>query len=343
MLANYWNSLVKSLKITSQRQNFPSSEVLNQMQYTTLGRTGLKVSVMGLGGGGYSRLGQGTGKSKAESIALVRQALELGINIIDTAETYRTEKIIGKAIKSVKREDVVISTKKTISYKGELIKPRQLVWGLEKSLWRLGTSYVDIYHLHGVKMNEYDYVLQELVPVLLKLRNAGKIRFIGITEPFSKDTSHQMLQRAVQDDCWDVIMAGFNFLNQSARERVFAQTISKNIGVLGMFAVRKALSNPQNFQQVIQDLRAHSLIDVNLLEDKEALDFLLREGSAETLTDAAYRYCRHEPGVNVVLFGTGNPEHLKANVASLLRPSLPEADLLKLKQLFGNIDGISGA
>src|SRR5690554_4575471 len=67
----------------------------NRMQYTTLGRTGLKVSVAGLGAGGNSRLGQGRGLSTDSSVALVREAFDLGVNFIDTAEAYGTEEIVG--------------------------------------------------------------------------------------------------------------------------------------------------------------------------------------------------------------------------------------------------------
>ena len=82
------------------------------MEYTTLGRSGLHVSIAGLGCGGHSRLGTKTGKSEQESIAVVRQALDLGINLIDTAEAYGTEAIVGKALQGVPRDQVVIATKK---------------------------------------------------------------------------------------------------------------------------------------------------------------------------------------------------------------------------------------
>ena len=64
------------------------------------------------------------------------------------------------------------------------------------------------------------------------------------------------------------------------------------------------------------------------------------EGGATSLTDAAYRFARHEPGADVILFGTSEPEHLRANVASLLRPPLPEADVAKLRILFGHLRGV---
>src|SRR6266446_7952196 len=70
------------------------------MEYVTLGKTGLRVSVAGLGCGGNSRLGLGRGKTEAEAIALVRQALDMGLNLLDTAAAYGTEALIGKAIKT---------------------------------------------------------------------------------------------------------------------------------------------------------------------------------------------------------------------------------------------------
>ena len=68
------------------------------MEYTTLGRTGLKVSVAGLGCGGTSRLGLGTGGDAANAVNIVHRALDLGVNLIDTAQYYDTETIVGKAI-----------------------------------------------------------------------------------------------------------------------------------------------------------------------------------------------------------------------------------------------------
>jgi L-galactose dehydrogenase len=56
--------------------------------------------------------------------------------------------------------------------------------------------------------------------------------------------------------------------------------------------------------------------------------------------EAAYRYARHEPGADVVLFGTGNPAHLEANIASILKPPLPAADSARLAELFGELQGV---
>ncbi|HXF59977.1 MAG TPA: aldo/keto reductase, partial [Caldilineaceae bacterium] len=111
------------------------------MDYVTLGRTGLRVSVMGLGAGGPSRLGQSKGKPEAASVAVVQRALELGVNFFDTAEAYGTEPIVGKALAGVPRRSVVISTKKGLAREGRLLNAGEMVAGVEASLSRLGVDY----------------------------------------------------------------------------------------------------------------------------------------------------------------------------------------------------------
>src|SRR6202045_5224787 len=85
--------------------------VCPRRDYVILGRAGLRVSVAGLGCGGFSRLGLGRGKSETEAVALIHQALDLGVNLFDTAAAYGTEAVLGKALKTVAREKVVIATK----------------------------------------------------------------------------------------------------------------------------------------------------------------------------------------------------------------------------------------
>jgi L-galactose dehydrogenase len=310
------------------------------LEYVTLGKTGLQVSVLGLGGGGHSRLGQQTGATADESAAIVRRALELGINFVDTAEAYGTEALIGAALADVPRRDVILSTKKSISDKGRLISAAELARGLDASLARLQTDYVDIYHLHGVRAEQYDHAVAELMPAMLRLREAGKIRFLGITEAFGGDTGHQMMARAVCGDDWDVVMVGFTMLNQSARERVLAETRRRDIGVLCMFAVRDALSRPDKLRETVGELVRQGLIDANAVDPQNPLDFV--EQVAESLPDAAYRFCRAEPGIHVVLSGTGKRAHLEQNVASILRPPLPDSVRARLIDLFGQIDTVSG-
>ena len=311
------------------------------MEYTILGRSGLRVSVAGLGCGGPSRLGLRDNKTEKESIALVRQAMDLGVNLLDTAEVYGTEEIVGKAISAISRERVVISTKKAFPLAHPSDPAREVRKGLEQSLRRLRTDYIDIYHVHGVEPEQYTDALA-LVPTLAKLRAEGKIRFLGITEAFGEDKTHRMLQQALTDGCWDVIMVGFNMLNQSARTLVFPKTCEKNVGALNMFAVRKSLSRPARLREVWAKLVEKGLVDRDACNPRDPLDFLVQEGKASSIVDAAYRYCRHEPGVHVVLSGTGSSDHLKANIESLTKPPLPAAVIARLGKIFARVDCITG-
>lgn len=310
------------------------------MEYSPLGRTGLQVTVMGLGCGGHSRLGQSYGLSEEDSAEVVRTAITRGINFIDTAEVYGTEAIVGQGLSRQPRESFVLSTKFSPTSDGNPINPAKVRSALENSLRRLQLDYVDIYHLHGLNIKHYDYAVSEFVPELLKLRDEGKIRFLGITEAFASDPGHTMLQRAVQDDCWDVMMVGFNILNQSARERVLATAAKKNIGILVMFVVRRALTSQANLNELLISLESNGLVDAKSVE--QLLNSMISEGRAASLQDIAYRFCRYEPGVHVVLSGTGNLAHLDSNAASLDQPPLPPEDVARLRELFKKIDGISG-
>ena len=312
------------------------------MEFTTLGRTGLQVSRMGLGCGGHSRLGQATGRSEAESIEVVREALSLGINFIDTAEGYRTEEIVGKAIRGTPRDQVVLSTKVHVEKDGRRSTPDEYRARVEACLKRLQVDCVDVLHIHGLSVDDYSYATESLVPVLQDLRSEGKIRFIGVTEAFASDPGHAMFALASQDDFWDVIMVGFNVLNQSARDRVFPWTQSKAVGTLGMFAVRRALSHPERLRTLIQELAASGAVEPTAFDLDDPLGFIVSEGAASNVTEAAYRFCLWEPGLDVVLSGTGNVNHLRENAKYLSQPALPPAMSQKLQDLFSGVDSVSG-
>lgn len=311
------------------------------MDTIILGRTGLKTSVVGLGCGGHSRLGQATGRTEQESIAVVKRALDLGITLVDTARVYGTEDIVGKGIKG-RRDETVLSTKVPPQNRESPIDAAALRASLEKSLRSLSTEWVDILHLHGVREDLYDHCADVLIPEMLRLKNEGKIRFLALSEQFGRDTGHVMLQRAVKDDFWDVMMVGFNLLNPSARDRVFPATIAKGVGVLVMFAVRRTLSRPEELQRVIEELIAQGLIEKDEVNLENALGFLVRPEGAASVVDAAYRFARHEPGTDVILTGTGDLAHLEENVSSIGRDPLPNEDLDRLRRLFGHLDSLSG-
>ena len=306
------------------------------MQTTILGRTNLTVSRMGLGAGGHSRLGRNIGLTDAQSADLIRRALDHGVNFVDTAEGYGTESIIGQALQGRDRTSVVLSTKKSTRH--EQVTPDALRASLDESLKRLGTDYIDLYNLHGVMPQDYAYLVNDIYPVLQKAQQQGKIRFVGLSEMFNEDFEHTMLQQALADDLWDVLMVGFNLLNQTARASVFAQAIEQNVGIQIMFAVRKALGHPDNLRTFTAALVEKGELDPADLDSFP--DFLLAE--APSLPDAAYRFCRDEPGVHVVLSGTGNADHLNANLASFARPPLTQETRDRLIHIFRRVNSTTG-
>ena len=304
------------------------------MHYTTLGRTGVKVSVAGLGCGGNSRIGLGTGLSEAQSIALVREALDLGVNFLDTANAYATEDIVGKAIKGRPRDSVVISTKSHASSAAAVLA------NLENSLRQLATDHVDVFHLHGLGPGAYDGAMRDIVPALLREKEKGKLRHLAVSETGPRDPEHTMLTRAVEEPCWEVFMLGFSMMHQNAKARLLPRTREMGVGTLCMFAVRNIFSKPDVLKKTCLALAAEGKILAELAAADNPLSFLVHPGGAESVVDAAYRFARHQPGIDVVLFGTGNAAHLRSNIASILRPPLPGADAEKLDHLFGSLVGV---
>ena len=308
------------------------------MDYVRFGRTELNVSVMGLGCGGPSRVGLNADKSEAESVNIIRGAIDAGVNFIDTAEAYRTEGLVGEALQQVGRDKIVVSSKK--SYRKE-ISPALLREGLEGSLQRLKTDYIDIYNLHGVSLNDYKQLRDEILPTFEALREEGKIRYVGVSEMFDEDKTHDMLRQSLLDDVWDVVMVGFNILNQTARDTL-QLTQERDVAVQIMYAVRRALSQPKRLIEAMQTLVDAGQLSPADIDLANPLGFVLEESDASSVVDAAYRFCRYEPGVHVVLSGSGNPEHLQSNIDSLNRDPLPDALVEKLRHVFRHATVVTG-
>ncbi len=313
------------------------------MEYRELGGTGVTTSVMGVGTGGPSRVGLQNGGSDEGAVEVIRRAIESGVTFIDTAEAYRTEEVVARAIQDVPRDSLVISTK--IS-RWQDLDAAGIEASVDERLRVLGTDYLDVCHLHGVTIDRYDEVIDRLYPGLVRAREAGKARLLGVTEMFNGDPGHEMLARAVADEYWDVVMVGFNILNQSARERVLAATQAKGIAVLAMFVVRLALSRRERVVEVVGDLIDRGELDEGLLRElggsrEDPLGWVVERTDAISLVDAAYRFVRHEPGIDVTLSGTGSLDHLYANIESLRRPALDPRVAEQLRRLFARVDSVT--
>jgi aryl-alcohol dehydrogenase-like predicted oxidoreductase len=318
------------------------------MEQVTLGRTGLTVSVAGLGCGGRSRLGRGrthTQGTIADSVNLVRAALDLGINYIDTAQGYGTEAIVGAGIRH-RRESVVLATKIHPVRRGprgrKYIDAPTLRQQLRTSLRNLGSDVIDVLFLHGVSSEDYAYCAEELVPELDRLRDWGEIRFSAISERFSEDLDHSMLRRALQDGVWDVILVGFNMLNPSAKDVILPVAAEKNIGITVMYAVRDLLSRPDELRRAIVLAARSGLIDSSGIDLGDPLGFLLYDGGARSIVEAAYRFARHESNCHVVLTGTGSLDHLTENVKSISLGPLQPAECERIAAIFCGLRSFSG-
>lgn len=153
------------------------------MEIRTLGQTGLKVSALSFGA---SSLGDARKMiDEQESIRTVLTAADLGINLFDVSPYYghtASETILGKAIKQLPRDQVILSTK-TGRYDVDKFdfSPARIVSSLEESMRRLQTDYIDIFQLHDIEFTSLDDIIEESIPVLQKLKAQGKIRFYGVT------------------------------------------------------------------------------------------------------------------------------------------------------------------
>lgn len=308
------------------------------MEYRSLGRTGLLVSRLGLGSGGPSRLGQGTGSSRTEISRLVGVARELGVTLFDTAPGYgESEEILGRALSGEPRGELVIATK---------VRPK-LAWGplaglrlrrsVERSLRRLRIETIDLLQFHSVTSRELDGVLDRLLPVAERLRERGLVRCIGLTEAYRGDPGHAAVRRALESGRFDVVMAGIHLLDQSAGRPVFGVCEQGGVGGLAMFVVRRLLRDEVTLRIGLERLVAAGHVAGELAAAESPLEAVLGR-PVPSIPRLAYRYASSVPGVTAVLTGASRPEHLRANAAAVLEP-LPASEMRALAEAFGGIPG----
>jgi predicted aldo/keto reductase-like oxidoreductase len=186
--------------------------------YRTLGRTGLKITVISFGA------------MLTPEGEVMELAFDHGVNYVDTARRYmggRNEEIVGKALKG-RRNRVYVATK---------IQPYSLTReamfkDVETSLKALGTDYIDVIQLHSLT-NDKRIFDQEIREALVKLREQGKVRFFGVT---THTNQVEVLNALVadKDRFFDTALVGYNFKSRSALKEAIAKAAQKRIGIIAM-------------------------------------------------------------------------------------------------------------
>ncbi len=300
------------------------------MQYRKLGNTGVDVSLLSYGTGGPSQFGQKTGVDDAGRAALVSRALELGVNLFDTAEAYgEAEAMLGRAVQGHPRDSFLIATKWTYRLSDGPVTDTDVIRkSLEQSLERLQTDYVDIFQIHGVLPEHYDQVADIYIPVMQDLQAQGKTRFLGVTEMLTMDSQHEGMSVSMErhPDVWDSVMLKYGIMNQWAAKRALPLAGSSATGVLNMAPVRLTLTRPEKLNERMTEWGDTS--------GENALDWLSGGDSAE-LIRKGYQFAAEPPEVTTVISGTSSVAHLEANIAAL-DGNLDEDELERLRSTYGD-------
>ena len=190
------------------------SNATDDSGYRVLGKTGLKVS------------GVGSGVGVAPNAAVIKRAIELGVNYFDTARGYgagMSEKITGEALKG-KRNKVILATKTDGRTKSDIFKD------MDESLKALGTDYVDVYHLHS--RDTPDAITDEAVEACETLKEQGKARFIGV----STHDVHAVADTILEIGKFDVVQTTYSYAIGGAplRQKAISKLYAAGIGVVAM-------------------------------------------------------------------------------------------------------------
>ncbi len=283
------------------------------MKYRTMGKLNIQSSAFGLGCMRFNGAPSGDCAADEEkAIALIRQAIDGGVNYLDTAYVYlnkTSETVLGKALRDGYREKVTIATKMPM----EAVKDRASMEALlAEELAKLQTDHIDFYLMHGINKEKWEYFKKIGAPEFFEdMKKCGKIRY----KCFSFHGPYEDFEYILNDWDWDMVQIQYNFMDvdNQAGTRGLKLAGSKGIPVVimeGLLGGRLA-NAPENVQ---------ALYDA----------FPVKRSSVEW----AFRWLCNHPEVGVVLSGCNEPEQVAANleIFDRVEPGIMSAEELKLME-----------
>jgi aryl-alcohol dehydrogenase-like predicted oxidoreductase len=316
------------------------------MERRIFGRTGLRVSIFGFGCGAVG--GLMVRGSPEDQERVVARALEAGVNYFDTAAMYgdgESEKNLGRVLAKLK-PDVVVGTKVRIRSADFGRIGAAVAESLEASLQRMGRGQVDIFHLHnaittngGGETLSAKTVLDEVVPAFEKLRQQGKMRFLGITAVGDTPALHQVIDARA----FDSAQVSYNMLNPSAGAalpsgypaqdygRMFDHTQAAGVGVVGIRVLAGGALSGEATRHPIASPPPDPIGSANTyeadLQRARRLLPLVQQGHAGSLPEAAVRFAITHAAMGTILVGMATPQEFEQALAAVNKGKLSQAAL----------------
>jgi len=283
------------------------------MHYRELGRTGLRVSALSFGA---SSLGDAFRKTdEGEAIRTVHVALDCGINYIDVSPYYgatKAETVLGKALKTVKRERYILATKVGQYGEGEFdFSAARVTRGFDESCARLGVDYIDLLQCHDIEFADLNQIVNETLPALVKLREQGRIGHIGITGLPLKIFPN-VIDR-VGNAVVETILSFCHFeLNDNSLASLLPYCAERGIGVINASPTGMGLLTVRGVPSW------HPAPAAMVAGARKAVEFCQSVGA--DIVKLAIQYCVSDPRITTTLVGSANPDNIRKNVAWAMEP-----------------------